>query len=319
MARRRKIPAPPPAPLAPVVLDHGNFTTQEHSGTFTVTLNKPSNGSVESIHAFEHVDELVEEVKRASLDSDMDSSTSNSPSEDWDLNTGYRGALRLAREGWSEGRDAVSALVSRVDEIVAADIPTPALAWDVVGNEVDMGAFLAGEPEDMLGMIEQDKARFVRVIVNLSASWSVKADTLRARGVIACAVVDALERLGYRCEVIVGTRAMSGGHAHEVRAMLKRAPEPVDLSRLAFWLAHPAAFRRLMFRLTERIEPPTVRQAMRYSYGYPSPMTGEPGDILIGEMLGAGSEWTVEAMAKEVERYLKEVGVSVSGGEVGPR
>jgi hypothetical protein len=230
----------------------------------------------------------------------------------------YAEALRLAREGWPEGLKKIEPIVRRVDDLIAHAIPEPRPVYDIVGDAPDVGAYLAGIPEHMLQMETQEgAARIVRVLVNVSVSAHVPTRTIEARGAMACALVDALERAGYRVELHVGDRSdcnVDGKHyVYHARAVLKRADEPLSLDRIAFPLMHPAFARRLMFRAFELIRDREMRDAfMDAGYGRPAPIVGNAGDIIVGELYG-GAEWTPERLADEVARYLAEVGVHMDG------
>lgn len=259
--------------------------------------------------------ELWDEVAKPSLDERMNTS-SEAPSN-WNGNITYQEAQRLARDGWPDGLKKIAPTLARVDDLVAHVLKEKVLVYDVVGDCPDVGAYLSGIPECMLAQDEQDgAAKVVRVIVNIGASFGVSAKTLEARGIVACALVDALERVGYRCEVVVKLALSSGGNEELISSVFKTAQEPLNLDRIAFALIHPAFFRRLLFRVLERMggdgeTGKKFRTPFSYGYGRPMPVQGEKGDIVITEMYGSGSEWTPEILAKEVLRYLKEVGVTM--------
>lgn len=259
--------------------------------------------------------ELWDHIEKPCTDASMCSS--EDPRSDWNGNITWAQAKDYARNGWCEGLEKVAPVIAQVDELVAHAIPGPVLAYDVVGDAPDVGAYLAGIPENMLTYQEQDGAnKMIRVLVNLGASASVSPKALEARGIISCALVDALERVGYRCEVVAvwssQVRDPKGDASlfYDMKTVLKRAEEPLSLDRLTFALVHPAFFRRIMFRWMELIPDAQDRRAYSYGYGRPSPIIGEKGDVVVTEMYGGhGSDWTPEILAKEVGRYLKEVGV----------
>lgn len=244
-------------------------------------------------------------------------STGTHASEDWDMGVGYKGAVRLAREGWPEGLELIAPVLARVDELVAHAMPEPQPVYDVVGDAPDVGAYLAGVPENMLTQEEAEgRHRLVRLLVNVSASWGVSSATIRARGTLACALADALERAGYRCEIfaVFSTDTRDGKHrSFTVRTLLKRAEEPLCMDRIVFALVHPAFMRRILFRIVEQIPDEDFRESFigNGGYGRPASIVGDKGDVVISEMYG--HDWTAERIAEEVARYLAEVGVHMEG------
>ncbi len=239
----------------------------------------------------------------------LNDTTDDMPSP-WNGNTTMQQALDLGAHGWPEGLAKVAPVIARVDELIAHALPVKVIAYDVVGDAPDVGAYLSGVPENMLTFEDGERPnRMARVIVNVGASCAVKPETLEARGVIACALVDALERSGFRCEILVVHNTLgANGVMYNKRVLLKRAEDPLSMDMLTFPLVHPSMLRRIMFRCLELL-PESARRGIGSGYGKSQAVVGEPGDIVIGELYGTG--WTPENCAREVVKYLKEVGVHV--------
>jgi hypothetical protein len=173
-------------------------------------------------------------------------------------------AVALHRTGWPEGtaqvneyRDALSAWIA-----AAVSAKSKRFSWDVVGDFIDVGRYMTGEPE-VCGSETPDgdtlQGRIVSIRLNASVSGAVSASTIAARGVTVLVAVDLLEALGIQCEVIVacGGKGLSyGGNDPAVdqadfNVTVKRAGEQVDPDRLAFAVAHPSFFRRFGFAWEE--------------------------------------------------------------------
>ncbi|WP_196300559.1 hypothetical protein, partial [Streptococcus pneumoniae] len=69
---------------------------------------------------------------------------------------------------------------------------------------------------------------------------------------------------------------------------------------------------RVGVRCIELLPLEAARAFTANNYGSPEPITGDKGDIIIGELYGTG--WTPERMADEVIKYLSEVGVHMIDG-----
>lgn len=169
----------------------------------------------------------------------------------------FEDAVEIARTGWPEGAARAVEIGASVASAVRDVINSKAssYAFDVAGQFVDIGRYLTGEPE-CFGTIVEDadsiKKPVVKLVVNLSASACVSADSLIARGVAVVAAVDILEAVGRRVEVVAATAHHSYETHLEIRVPVKAAGQPLDIDRLAFCLAHPSCYRRLFWSISEQ-------------------------------------------------------------------
>jgi hypothetical protein len=177
----------------------------------------------------------------------------------------FEEAVELARTGWAEGTAKVVEHREQANAFLAAakTAKSREFGWDVEGQFIDVGRFLEGEPECCGSEFDGGDtvaSRVVSLRINQAVSGSVEADAICARGVTVLCAVDLLESCGIRCEIILSIGNISTGGAGSVKSgktveshvILKRASDPVDLDRLAFWVAHPASFRRFGFRWLEQ-------------------------------------------------------------------
>ncbi|AUG81044.1 hypothetical protein CFP65_6388 [Kitasatospora sp. MMS16-BH015] len=185
-------------------------------------------------------------------------------------------ALRLAAEGWqqplSEERVSVAALRER------AGLTAPRLrlepVWDVTGAEVDIGAYLGGEPECMVDLMPRRVSRVGKVVTFLIPA--VYANTtphaaIRHRGLALAALSAAIVAAGHSVEIWSGYAVHHGRPAARYTAMAKviSAGEPLDIGRLVFAAAHPAMLRRLWFAVWDGQERELARRLKEDRYGRP--------------------------------------------------
>lgn len=193
-------------------------------------------------------------------------------SEQWDLNAGWDGALRLAREGWSEGARRVEFEAAQVTQIG----DRPHIAFDVAGEFPDVARFCAGEPLHMVRH-KRDRKPVVHLLVNVCCSASISAKSFAAYGGAVAALVDQLENSDHRVELdVVAANAHSGRGRSLCGWKVKQASDPVDMAAIAFSIAHPAAFRRLVFAMWERLG----RELFTYGYGSVTNLTREDAEVL---------------------------------------
>lgn len=146
--------------------------------------------------------------------------------------------------------------------------------YDVAGGEVDIGRFLAGEPEPMVEYVLAPVPRAGRVLrlqADIYQPWQIAAATIRTAGSAVVELADGLRGRGVGLEIVVTAQltAAATGSRYETGIVVQRPNEPFDVSRLAFAIAHPGMTRRLLFSIMEH-EPWEARQefGIRSGEGY---------------------------------------------------
>ena len=224
----------------------------------------------------------------------------------------YGEALRLAETGWAEGLRQIEPR-TRAIEALNRHEGTLDSRYAEAGDEVDVGLYLADEPEAMIEYVLTARRHpVVRLKVSITASAVVPAEKIYHRGAAVVAAIDALEAEGVRCEV-VAVNAINGDRCQfHVTIPVKRADEPLDRDRLAFALCHPSMLRRLCFRLHETESLADWRAKGASGYGHPADPAPEEGAVVVGCMRGSGAFGTLEAAAAESAR-LYESGMAMAG------
>jgi hypothetical protein len=195
--------------------------------------------------------------------------------QSWDLGAGFEGAVALAATGWEEGGDRVKALADDMREDISAgrmgEVDAPQWARDVAGTLPDVPAYLAGMPDAMLDWRAEPVAQpVVKVVASISGLADVSAQDYVKRGASVVALVDLLESTGRRVELVAYVGASQDHRTttcYEWWTTIKRPDMPLSVDVCAFFLAHPAAHRRLGFALRE-IHPASYRGLGVDSGGY---------------------------------------------------
>jgi hypothetical protein len=187
-------------------------------------------------------------------------------------------AVNLAEHGWAEG---LRHLV-RQTGLQAQHVSAPARGWqyDYAGAHPDVPRFLGGDLDCMIDY-QPDYIRFrpiVRMVVSPVTYSDVSDASIRNWGAALVSWIDELERFGRRVEVIwmscsrptwiddAEEKSNTGGPRVAISFCLKEADQPVELDRLAFWLMHPAAQRRIQFAIKEQM---FVERWYHTNYGAP--------------------------------------------------
>jgi hypothetical protein len=166
-------------------------------------------------------------------------------------------AFVMAREGWAAHLDDTLQIAESAVETVEREHEEMAFSpvWQVSGGMVDMGAYLANEPECMVEFPPAKTTKTGRVVTicaSISLSGAVSAERLVLKGKVVTALALELERLGMSTELIADQtvtgydRDKHGNFpVFNQRITLKGANDALDPARILFGYAHPATLRVL--------------------------------------------------------------------------
>lgn len=179
----------------------------------------------------------------------------------WDLGVGYEGAIDLALQGWNQGLEEIESLIGNMIPSIGSRIERIGWKQDVEPGQLDVAAYLEGQPECWLTPeieIIAGQGRLFRIGVNACVSAGVSSRTIQEQGSACAALVQLLEMAGHSTEVTwaivsnlnyLQTDNEDGYTQTEVR--VKDFGESLNMARISFALTHPAMFRRLGFRILE--------------------------------------------------------------------
>jgi hypothetical protein len=230
----------------------------------------------------------------------------------------WEAAVKLTKDGWPEGEAKARAYSARLFNLLAAQVQQPRYIYDVEGMSFDTARVIAGEPEPWIQEYHEvvpAPGRVLRVVYNFNASGAVSTDVIITRGAVAVALVQLLEHAGHSVELIAREDSASGGWQSKVNIVIKRAGQPLNLSEVAFALAHPSMLRRFDFALYEVAPSHIASQYIHSGYGRPeeTPEGPERGDIYIGRMMYPETQWSKPEHAEAwIIEQLKNQGVEVS-------
>jgi hypothetical protein len=236
-----------------------------------------------------HYDSFAEFLAHVGSDVAGPATSRSTSNAGWSGTPTFEEAMRLAREGWPEGLEMIQRLTTRLEHITSDLVAKPIVQWDVAGDFADAGLYATGVPECMGFFAEAEptkgSGKIVKIRLNSSVSGGVGTGTIMRRGAVACALIDALESAGRSCEVEIASSTHDGWKV-ATTVPIKSAGEPLELDRMAYNLAHPSSFRRLMFSAWEHL-PDEIRHANGYfggTYGMPTSYTGGQCDIDVPHM-----------------------------------
>lgn len=228
-------------------------------------------------------------------------STDYAGGRSWDLGANFTEALRLARDGWEEGIRQLHALAATVPNAVAYE-----QRYGIAGERPDVPRYLAGDPFNMVhrGKVRKPKPGMT-LVISIGANCNVNSRDMWNYGAAMTALIDRLESRGVRVEVI-GCWTSQSYKRFSFSWTVKRREDALDLSAIAFGLAHPAMLRRIGFAIMERSDMPTdVGYGRSQSKIKPEDLVDAPdGALFIG---GVGSTSKCHTMAGALEYAKAEI------------
>ena len=272
-----------------------------------------------------YFDDLSQFWVYAMQDSRAYTKSSRNDNYGWGGNSNWQGGLSwdqakvMALTGWQEGMREIEKYRAAVFPLVASKVIRPRPVSAVAGYNVEVGKYLANDPECFVHRAFEEKpqqGRILKLVCSISVSAAIKPATIIQRGAMICALIDALEFAGHRVEVICND-AMSGSHSEnarkglmksngwmEISVVVKKSDQPLEMTDLAFCLAHPAMLRRIMFSVCE-IE---GWSDFSHCYGYPAQAT-DKGDLYLEEVF-SGTVPDAQAIDWIIDQ-LKQLSITI--------
>lgn len=229
---------------------------------------------------FSSTHELLDFIENEEPNWTVQSSKKQGAGSSWDLGVSFNKAMELLRYGWEEGVKKASAL--------AQPIPNHTRwteKFDYAGEIPDVGRYLAGDPMHMRRRGASRKPKpAMTLAISIGANCNVHSTSMANYGAAMLALIDRLESKGVRVELYVLWATEGNKGRTSISVNLKRAQDVLDISAIAFGVAHPAMLRRIMFACIERTRQPYIP-----GYGSSSSLISEadmvahvPGALYIG-------------------------------------
>ncbi len=273
-----------------------------------------------SINKELHFEDLSSFWKYAMQESNAHTQSSRTNRDvEWHGGLTWEEAKQMAIRGWYEGMKEIEKFRAQIFPIIAQKVLRAKQVYAIAGYYVDVGSFLANDPECFISREYEERnypGRIFRVVCSVSFSSSIEPETIIQRGAMVCALIDAIEFAGHRAEVICNWAVCKNENDSyrkglnkekgwfEVSVTIKKSGQPLEMTDLAFCLAHPAMLRRIMFSAAE-IE---GWSDFADRYGYPAEAS-DKGDIYVREIFSGiiPNEKAISWVLAE----LQKIGVNV--------
>lgn len=190
-------------------------------------------------------------------------------------------AIRYAEgEGWRAPIVDSERLVAHIETDLGMSMVNDFVTtYDVAGSEVDMGRFMAGEPECMiesLPMKVMRTGRVIKIAVPVCYPSTMRAETVKARGAAVMALVNAFAMMQHPVEIYAGISFEGDKHGSKKDRLsysikVQDADQPLNMGRVMYALAHPTMLRYLGFAAEHQEKEEAVSSfSIGGSYGHPS-------------------------------------------------
>jgi hypothetical protein len=213
---------------------------------------------------------------------------------EWSGGLTWEEAKRMALSGWGDIIPEIEKYRAVITPIITDKVLRPRQVYAVAGYSVDVGSFLANDPECFINREYEERnypGKVFKIVCSVSHSSGISKNVIINRGAIICALIDAIEYAGHRVEVVCNNASAAYNDENslkgqqkedgwfEVSVLIKKATQPLDMSDLAYCLAHPSMLRRIMFSAAEIEGWSDVSR----EYGYPAEAT-DKGDLYVKEL-----------------------------------
>jgi len=291
------------------------ITTHPQSGVYV--------GKWENVEAFAQDAKVCTENRHAKAsDSSTDEERYNHKEHSWTLGHGFNKLFELSQQGWGEVAERIKDTAMPIVHKVTAQIEVDHFEHvddGSIASGFDVAAVAEGDPcywlKHTVDIAEGKGSKVIRIGSSFMANWTIDADKMVRRGIVAAAIAYCLEAAGFMVEVEAASSVSAGGHRCLFWVAMKGIGQMMDLNRIAIGLAHPGMLRRFHFGVCEGDE--RLASAGMGSGGYG--MCDEPNDrekaehkidIWIGnDVLNLSNEQLVPYVLDK----LKQQGVKLRG------
>jgi hypothetical protein len=228
----------------------------------------------------------------------------------------FEEAVELLQHGWKEEIETFKKEI----KVHSSHIQTkykPRIKADYVGSAPIVANAIIGLPNSMIGTnYVPKKNKVLNFLIDAGCSAYYETSRILKWGAEVVAMINRLEREGYRCKVEVMYSFAREGVSNQqqiLRFKVKDASQPIDLQRFAYPIAHASMFRVIGFTWEE-----TLPGGKRYSgKGYPLHAYDTDNRERIVEAISVKGEQTIytNIQSSLVTTLRTKIGWKGEGGE----
>ena len=189
-------------------------------------------------------------------------------------------AVENALHGEAKNAKRFAGLIDKVSSMLHTEMPT--LTHDVCGEILDVGAFVAGEPECFLRKLPRPAPKCIPITVDMSFVWYTTNQVIENRAASIVALIDELQRVGMAVDFKVQCTTQRFEDKKKDLVIDVDVPcKPVDINTISF-ICSPGFLRRYSFAVMEHYAGHDKPAHGSYSRGIPLERPEEPGFLFVG-------------------------------------
>jgi hypothetical protein len=262
--------------------------------------------------SFDNFSEVAEFIATKQPDIEYYSETYRNPGF---CDTTYHQAVKYMLNGWPEGIKRIDAMASQISEKIEVDKWHEGIQMDVVGDYIDMGQAIAGQPE-CFGRIEllPSEQKEILIIISVAYSCFIAENSIYNRGAAIVSLIETLRRK-HRVVIQLNQRVEHSGPGASYG---KKSPGvyTIDLTfnmdatkefsrdLLAFYCANSAFLRRIIFKIEELL---LETGKCGGNYGGPRGVYNPPKHAIVIDNMGNNYRQfdTMESSIQYIHNILK--------------
>lgn len=228
----------------------------------------------------------------------LSSQTVEDDDSGWYYSRDYQRATYLFTHGWDSAAEKMSKRI-KLNQGVGTPSRTSKPTYGVVGSQASVPRYLQGIPTNMVSrQTTYSKQKVITITKGISYSGRFSPKTILEESIKALELIQSLETAGQRVRLNVMIATTEGNKSAIYKVCVKQPDERLNISKMAFPLAHPSMLRRFFFRCMET--DPNIDFDLGYGYGYPS-------SLHIKEKALAENEHYIPEEIKDMDELIKQL------------
>lgn len=231
-------------------------------------------------------------------DRDCSSQRTDSDDQGWYASRNYAEATELLTHGWDSAATKMSQKV-KLTSGVSSSVRSSKPAYGVVGSQASVPRYLQGIPTNRVSrQMTYSKQKVVTIAKGISYSGWWSSEAILRESIKALQIIQSMENAGQRVRLNVMIATTKGEKTAICKVCVKQPDQRMNISKMAFALAHPAMLRRFFFKWIET--DPFVDFDLGSAYGAPSTLS-------IKEKAMADNEYYIPEEIKDMDKLIKQL------------
>ena len=227
----------------------------------------------------------------------------------WYNTKDFKEATELLTHGWDAAAGKLATKV-KLTNATSTAVRSSKPSYGVVGSQASVPRYLQGIPTNMVSrQMTYAKQKVVTITKGIAYNCGWSPESILRECTKALQIIQSMENGGQRVRLNVVWCITSDDSLHHAvcKVCVKQPDERMNLSKMAFALAHPSMLRRMFFKWLETDN--FTEHDMGWCYGYPAEQSIK--DKVMGE-----NEYYIPEEIKDMDALIATL--TGSGKKPGP-